>query len=195
MEFARGDVVATKYEVVDLLEESPLGFTYRVKHLESGKYLRLLLFRKSVTSDENKEQLISIYKQAKAVRHPNLLKVGELGDHQGRAYLTTEDFEGSSLRDLIQESKIQGKAFDVKEAAQITIQVLEGIEAAAAAKFTFRALRPEYILITVKRIGPKKANFVADVKLTGLGFWDLVPSATLAEDEFSRGEAQYSHQS
>jgi len=32
---------------------------------------------------------------------------------------------------------------------------------------------------------------LANVKLFGFGFWNLVPTAMLAEDEFSRGEAQY----
>lgn len=190
MEFTRGDVVADKYEVVDLLDENPLGVAYRVKHKQSGKYVRLLLFQAKVANRDAKEQLIRAFKEAKATKHDNLIKLGELGEHEGLAYLTMEDFEGTTLREFIQEYKIQGKPFDVKEAAQITIQILEGVEAAKE-KFVFRALRPEYVLINVKRIGPRSANFVAKVKLLYAGFWDLVPSAVLAEDEFTRGEAQY----
>jgi serine/threonine protein kinase len=191
MEFTRGDVIAEKYEVVDLLDENPLGFAYRVKHQESGKYIRLLVFRPRVANRDAKEQLIRSFKEAKSAKHDNLIKLGELGEHQGMAYVTMEDFAGTSLREFIQDYKIQGKPFDVKEAAQITIQILEGIEAAKDRQFHFRALRPEYVLINVKRIGPRNANFVANVKLLYMGFWDLVPSATLAEDEFNRGEAQY----
>ncbi|MCB9677795.1 MAG: SUMF1/EgtB/PvdO family nonheme iron enzyme [Alphaproteobacteria bacterium] len=191
LEFSRGDVIAKKYEVVDLLDESPLGLTYRVKHGESGKYVRLLVLRPRVANRDAKEQLIRCFKEAKGGKHDNLIKLGELGEHQGLAYVTMEDFDGTTLRELIQEYKIQGKPFDVKEAAQITIQILEGVEAAKDAGFVFRALRPEYVLVKTRRTGPRKQNFVANVKLIGVGFWDLVPSAILAEDEFSRGEAQY----
>ncbi len=191
LEFSRGDEIASKYEVVDLLDESPLGLTYRVKHLKSGKYVRLLMLRPKVANRDAKEQLIRCFKESKATKHDNLIKLGELGENNGLAYVTMEDFEGTTLRELIQEYKIQGKPFDVKEAAQITIQILEGVEASNAAGFVFKALRPEYVLVKTRRTGPRKQNFVANVKLIGMGFWDLVPSAILAEDEFSRGEAQY----
>ena len=190
MEFSRGEMIADKFEVIDLLDENPLGMAYRCKHKDGG-YVRLLLLHPRIANKDAKEQLIRAFKEAKATRHDNLIKLGELGDHEGMAYVTMEDFEGMTLREFIQEYKIQGKPFDVKEAAQITIQILEGIEAATGAQFVFRALRPEYVLINVKRIGPRNANFVANVKLLYIGFWDLVPSAVLAEDEFTRGEAQY----
>ncbi|MEZ4323060.1 MAG: SUMF1/EgtB/PvdO family nonheme iron enzyme [Myxococcota bacterium] len=191
LEFSRGDEIAKKYEVVDLLDESPLGLTYRVKHTSSGKYVRLLVLRPRIANRDAKEQLISAFKEAKSAKHDNLIKLGELGEHAGLAYVTMEDFDGTTLRELIQEYKIQGKPFDVKEAAQITIQILEAVEAAKEAGFVFKALRPEYVLVKTRRTGPRKQNFVANVKLIGMGFWDLVPSAVLAEDEFSRGEAQY----
>ncbi len=190
MEYSRGEWIADKYEVIDLLDENPLGVVYRCKHKDGG-YVRLLLFNPKVANRDAKEQLIRAFKEAKATKHENLIKLGELGEHNGLAYVTMEDFEGTSLREFIQEYKIQGKPFDVKEAAQITIQILEGIEAAAAKGFVFRAIRPEYVLVNVKRIGPRNANFVAKVKLLYLGFWDMLPAATLAEDEYNRGEAQY----
>jgi serine/threonine protein kinase len=191
LEFSRGDVVAGKYEVVDLLDESPLGLTYRAKHQATSKYVRVLMLRPGIANRDAKDQLLQAFKQAKEIKHGNLIKLGELGEHQGLAYVTMEDFEGQTLREMLQEYKIQGTPWDVKEAAQITIQVLEAIEAGAAAGFVFKALRPEYVLIRTKRTGPKKQNFVAEIKLLGIGLWDLVPAATLAEDEFTRGEAQY----
>lgn len=189
-EFERGDLIAGKYEVIDILDESPLGWSYRAKHGKSG-YVRVLVFNRRVANPDTKEQLIRAYKSAKDVRHDNLIKLGELGDHEGRAFVVMDDFDGSTLRELVQEFKVQGKPFDVKEAAQITIQILEGVEAAANAGFVFRGLRPENVLVKTRRIGPRQANFVAEVRLVGVGFWDLVPSATLAEDEFGKGEAQY----
>lgn len=191
LEFSRGDEIAKKYEVIDLLDESPLGLTYRVKHLKTSKYVRLMVLRPKIANRDAKEQLIRAFKDAKGCKHDNLIKLGELGEHNGLAYVTMEDFDGTTLRELIAEYKIQGTPFNVKEAAQITIQILEGVEASNAAGFVFKALRPEYVLIKTRRTGPRKQNFVANVKLIGMGFWDLVPSAVLAEDEFSRGEAQY----
>lgn len=191
LEFSRGDVLAEKYEVVDLLDQSPLGFTYRVKHLSTGKYVRLLLMRPSIAGKEQKEQIVERFKLAKDLTHPHLVKVGELGEHEGIAYVTYEDFDGSTLRELLQEHKIEGRSFELKEASQITMQILEGVAEVHRAGLVMRALRPEYVLINVRYTGPRKQTFVAQCKLVGASFWDLVPAAVLAEDEFTRGEAQY----
>ncbi len=191
LEFSRGDVLAEKYEVVDLLDQSPLGFTYRVKHLSTGKYVRLLLLRPSIAGKEQKDQIVERFKLAKELTHPHLVKVGELGEHDGIAYITFEDFDGSTLREILQEHKIEGRSFALKEASQITMQILEGIAEVHRAGLVMRALRPEYVLINVRYTGPRKQTFVAQCKLIGASLWDMVPAAVLAEDEFTRGEAQY----
>lgn len=191
LEFARGEIIASKYEVVDLLDQSPLGLTYRVKHLKSGKYVRLTMLRPEIAGREQKEAVIEAFKKARANQNPNLIRVGELADHNGVGYFVTEDFEGSTLRELIQEYRIGGRMFTLKEASQIVIQILEGLAAIHDEGACFRALRPEYVLVRIKRTGPRQSNFVSQVKLVGYGFWDLVPPSILAEDEFARGEAQY----
>jgi serine/threonine protein kinase len=191
LEFSRGETIAEKYEVVDLLDESPLGLTYRVKHLKTGRYIRLTMLRPTIAGREQKDSILTAFKQAKELQHPNLVKLGELGEHSGIAYITYEDFESTTLRELLQEYKIAGRQFGVKEAAQVTKQILDAAAAVNASGKVLRALRPEYVLINVRYTGPRRQTFVANCKVFGAFFWDLVPSATLAEDEFTRGEAQY----
>jgi serine/threonine protein kinase len=191
LEFSRGDTIAEKYEVIDLLDESPLGLTYRVRHSGTGKFVRLTMLRPKIANKQHKQELLDAYRLARSFDHPNLMKVGELGEQTGVAYYTAEDFEGITLRDLLAQYKVEGKRFSVKEAAQITKQVLEALQAIHDAGAVARAIRPEYVLVNVRHTGPRKSNLVARVKVIGAGIWNLVPIGTLAEDEFTRGEAQY----
>ncbi len=191
LDYIRGDVLAGKYEVIDLLDKSPLGYSYRVKHMSSGKYVRLLLLDPAVAGKDRKDAIIEAVKAAREIKHRNLLKVGELYQHAGVAYVTMEDFDGKSLRELIQEYKVAGRQFSLREAAQITIQILEACRAVHGKGHAFRALRPEYVQVNLKHTGPRGQNVVADVRVAGAGLWNLVPSGSLAEDEFTRGEAQY----
>lgn len=191
LEFTRGEIIAAKYEVVDVLEESPLGITHRVKHQKSGKFVRLTMLRPKIAGSAQKNQLLDVYKRVKDLQHPAVVKVGELGEHEGVAYFTAEDFEGQTLRDLISEYKVEGKQLGMREAMQIALQILDGFETLHKAGFFLRGMRPEYLLVSVKRTGPRNQNIVAKVKITGSGFWEMVPAGTLAEDEFARGEAQY----
>ena len=191
LEFSRGEIIASKYETIDLLDESPLGLTYRVKHLKSGKFVRLTMLRPKIANKQRKHEVLDAFKLARSFDHPNVMKVGELGEHNGVAYYTMEDMEGSSLRELLDEYRVEGKRFTVKEAAQITIQILEALESIHASGNVLRSIRPEYVVVHVRRTGPRQANIVAKAKVIGAGFWPLVPVGTLAEDEFTRGEAQY----
>ena len=191
VEFSRSEVIAEKYEVVDLLGQNPIGLTYRVKHLDSGHYVRLTMLQPHLSGPDRRAELKEAHAFARETDHPNLLKMGEFGEHDGAAYFTTEDFEAPTLRELIQEFRIAGRPFRVKEASQIVSQVLEAVAATNAAGKVIRALRPEYVSVKVRHTGPRQQTMVANVKLFGIGFWDLVPSAVLAEDEFTRSEAQY----
>lgn len=191
LEFTRGEIIAGKYEVVDLLDETPLGITYRVKHQKSGKFVRLTMLRPKIAGREHKEQLLEIYKKVKDLNHASIVKIGELGEHEAVAYFTAEDFEGQTLREFLSGYKVEGKRLEFNEACQVTLQILEGLKGLHDLGFILRGLRPEYILINARHTGPRGKNFVARVKVLGSGFWDLVPSGTLAEDEFGRGEAQY----
>jgi hypothetical protein len=191
LEFSRGEMIASKYEVSDLLDESPLGVTHRAKHIKSGKYVRLLMLRPKVAGHAQKDQLVEIFKKVKEIQHPGLVKFGELAENEGVAYVTYEDFEGRTLRELLTEYRVEGKRLELKEAAQITVQILEALDTLHQNGVVLRALRPEYVLINARHTGPRNRNFVARIKLIGAGLWDLVPSGALAEDEFSRGETQY----
>ncbi|MBX2799051.1 MAG: SUMF1/EgtB/PvdO family nonheme iron enzyme [Myxococcales bacterium] len=191
LEFSRGEVIAQKYEVVDLLDESPLGVTYRAKHLRNGLYVRITMLNPKCAGPEHKARIVSSFNSVQSLDHPHLCKVGELGEHNGIAFYTFEDFEGQTLRELLQEYRINSKTFAVKEAAQICMQILEALSEMHRHGLVMRALRPEYVLVNVRWTGPRRQTFVAQTKLTGGGLLDLVPTEVLAEDEFTRGEAQY----
>jgi serine/threonine protein kinase len=191
LEYGRGDVLAEKYEVVDRLDEGPLGVWYRVRHLKQGAYQRLVLLDPKIAGREQKDAIIEAFKLARKVEHPHLARVGELGQHAGVAYVTTEDFEGPTLRELMLQSKAEDRPFTLREAAQITTQILEACGVVHEAGHVLRAVRPEHAVVHLKRTGPGGKNVVYDVRLLGAGLWNLVPPGVLAEDEFTRGEASY----
>jgi serine/threonine protein kinase len=147
--------------------------------------------RPSIAGRDEKEQIIECFKLSREMNNPHLLQVGELGEHDGVAYYTTEDFDGGTLRDLMHKYKVENRQFQVREAAQIVMQLLEGLHELHANEQVMRAVRPENVLVKARYTGPRKQNFVAEVKLVGSAFWSLIPTVTLAEDEFTRGEAQY----
>ncbi len=189
LDFARGDVLAAHYEVLDLLQETPLGPAYRVKHLPSGKFLRLTALRPELVDDV--EGVKAAFRKAKDLKHPHLVRLGELNKHGDVHYFTYEDFDGRTLRELLSEYKLNNRRFSLKDAAQVVNQVLEALAFLHESGVVLRALRPEHILVNARYAGPRQQNFVAHVKLFGACLFDVVPGGALVEDEYTRGEAQY----
>lgn len=187
LEYSRGESIAGKYEVIDVLGETALAVHYRVKHVESGTFLRLLLLRPEVAGLADRERIIAAFQKARSVRHENLLKIGELAEAGGVAYVTMEDFAGTTLRDLLQQHRKEDKRFDVRRAAQIQRGILEGLTAIHGAGSVLRDLRPEGVVISSDRT----KGALMEVKIVGAFLTDLVPIASLVEDEFTRGDAQY----
>lgn len=190
LEYSRGDRIAS-YEVVDLLDESPLGITYRAKETTGGRYVRLTLLRPSIASASDLNSVRAAFERTKALQHPGVLQLFDLAQHDDLLYYTAEDFEGQTLRSLLHEYKIAGKPFVLKEAAQITNQILDALTAYHGQGMVLRALRPEYVLVHTRHTGPRQQNFIARTRLLANGLWERIPAGTLAEDEFARGEAQY----
>lgn len=189
LDYSRGDVLASQYEVLDTLQDGPMGTSYRVKHLSSGKYLRLLVFNPDVATSA--DQARKAFAKAKDLKHPHLIRLGELSEHSGTPFFTYEDFDGKNLRDLLSEYKLANRKFSLKDAAQVVNQVLEALSFLHDSGVVLRALRPEYILVNARYAGPRQQNFVAHVKIFGACLFDLVPGSSLVEDEYTRGEAQY----
>lgn len=190
LEFSRGERIAS-FEIVDLLDESPLGLTYRAKEGGSGKYVRLTVLRPTVAGPSDEAEVRVAFERSQALSHPGLLQLLSLERHDDILFFTAEDFEGQTLRNLLHEYKIAGKPVALKEAAQITTQILEALSACHDSGTILRALRPEHVLVHIRHTGPRQANFIARTRLVTNGLWERIPAGTLAEDEFGRGEAQY----
>ena len=69
VEFSRSEVIAEKYEVVDLLGQNPIGLTYRVKHLDSGHYVRLTMLQPHLSAPERRGDLQQAHAFAKDLDH------------------------------------------------------------------------------------------------------------------------------
>ncbi|MEN0060946.1 MAG: SUMF1/EgtB/PvdO family nonheme iron enzyme [Myxococcota bacterium] len=191
LDYPRGMLIAARYEIVDRLGDSPLGTTFRAKHLESGDYVRLLLIAPSVSPGGPNDGLREAMARGQRIVHENVLAVRGLEQHEAYPVVVFEDTEGQSLRDLLNERRGEGSFLTLNEAAQITSQVLQGLGAVHEAGLVFRGLRPEHVLVDASWKGPRQQTFVAKVKIAYAGFWDLISPQVLAEDEFARGEAQY----
>lgn len=123
----RQDSVAVQgYRVRRELGQGGMGAVYLAEHEQTGEEvaLKVLLPRVAMTS-RARANFLREAENTRALRHPNVVRVRDVGCSQGTFFFTMDYCEGGSVADLL---KRQGQALRVQEAAPLILQALSGLE-------------------------------------------------------------------
>jgi serine/threonine protein kinase/tetratricopeptide (TPR) repeat protein len=141
--FEVGDVLAGRYEILQLLGEGGMGAVYKAQDRELDRPVALKLIRPELASSSS---MLARFKQelllSRQVTHKNVIRIYDLGDADGAKFITMEFVEGRDLRSLIQEKK----TFSPAEAVEIMQQVCQALEAAHSVGVIHRDLKPQNIM-------------------------------------------------
>lgn len=141
--FETGDVLAGRYEILQLLGEGGMGAVYKAQDRELDRPVALKLIRPELASSS---AMLARFKQelllSRQVTHKNVIRIYDLGDADGAKFITMEFVEGRDLRSLIQEKK----KFSPEEAIEIMQQVCQALEAAHNVGVIHRDLKPQNIM-------------------------------------------------
>src|SRR5262249_10493640 len=86
------------YVIVGELGRGGMGVVYQARQIGSDRLVALKLIRDSALAGPQERARFRIEAEAAArVRHPNVVTIYEVGEHQGRAYFAMEFAEGGSL--------------------------------------------------------------------------------------------------
>ncbi|MFT4626303.1 MAG: serine/threonine protein kinase [Myxococcota bacterium] len=153
-----GDVVAERFEVLDLLGEGGMARVYRVRHLTLGgeHALKLLTFQ----HPRLQQRLLREGQIQAQLAHPNVVKVIDVVEHDGQTGLLMEYVDCVTLDQLLTQRAL---LFD--EAIRLLTQILAGVTHAHDAGILHRDLKPANVLLA-KRAG--SAGFIAKVTDFGI---------------------------
>src|SRR5262249_21620587 len=96
------------------------------------------------------------------LQHPNVVQIYEIGDHEGRPYLSLEYAEGGSL-----DRKLGGAPQPAREAAQLVETLARAVDAAHPRGIVHRDLKPANVLLAGDGT-PKITDFGLAKQLDGL---------------------------
>ncbi len=139
---AVGARFAGRYEVEALLGRGGMGAVYRVRDLELDEVVALKLLDVTASTPDAIERFRREVRLARRVTHRNAARTYDLGEHEGRRFLTMEFVEGLSLRELQEQRRLE-----YPRVLDIVRQVAEGLAAAHAAAVIHRDLKPANVLI------------------------------------------------
>src|SRR2546429_449817 len=140
---AEGTLLA-HYRIIKLLGTGGMGSVYQAHDEKLDRVVALkVLLPESVAHADRRRRFLQEARAASALNHPHILTVYEIGETDGKPYITMEYIEGETLR-----QKIDSKALRIKDALEIAIQVAEGLAKAHEHGIAHRDLKPENLMIS-----------------------------------------------
>lgn len=149
-----GSRIANRYTVRAPLGVGGMGAVYRVWDEVLGIDLALKMLRPDIAHDQEfLDRFRNELLVARQVSHRNVVRIHDIGDHQGFYFLTMDLVEGRSLRQLLQE---EGR-LDLDRALPLVRQITEALAEAHRQGVVHRDLKPANILVD-----PRGQAFVTD---------------------------------
>jgi eukaryotic-like serine/threonine-protein kinase len=138
------------YRIVALLARGGMGQVYRATDVRLGRDVAVKLVSSGTQHEPGVvERFIQEARVTAALDRPNIVRLFDVGVHDGRPFLVMELLDGETLR-----HRLSRGALGAEEARRIMLDVARGLVAAHAADLIHHDLKPENLFLT--RAGPAK---------------------------------------
>ena len=141
--FAPGTLLSDRYELLEVLGQGGMGTVYKARDIELDRLVAVKVIRGDMANDAKtlarfKQELIL----ARQITHKNVIRIFDLGSHEGAKFITMEFVAGHDLSAMMAERRVAAE-----ETARIIRKVCGALEAAHAENVIHRDLKPQNIMI------------------------------------------------
>lgn len=190
MPFAVGQIIAGKYQIIELIGVGGIGFVVAATHVELDEKVALKFLRPDAL--ENQEAVGRFAREARAsvqIKSEHVARVFDVGHlEDGSPFIVMEYLEGKDLGAVLQERG----ALPIKLAVEYVLQSCEALASAHARGVVHRDVKPENLFLNRQAQGLdmiKVLDFgISKVALTGSSFESRHP---LAQTTMAMGSPTY----
>ena len=142
------------YDVGELLGRGGMGIVYKARHRRLNRFVALkMLIAGAFAGPHERTRFQREAEVVASLRHPNVVQVYDVGDHEGWPYFTMELLDGGTLAQAL-----SGTPQSSRHAAALLTTLAEAMQAAHQGGIVHRDLKPANILLTAEST-PKIADF------------------------------------
>lgn len=141
---SRPEAPAGGYILLEKLGQGGMGVVYRAYDPRLRRHVALKFLNQEMTTDAGREQ--SLWNEARAAAaldHPNICTIYEIGQLDGKPYISMAYVSGQSLK-----KKLATGALPFEEAVELAIQIAMGLQAAHEAGIIHRDVKPSNMLVS-----------------------------------------------
>jgi len=142
--FTAGQVVGGHFEILSLLGAGGMAQVWeaRDQHLERRVALKVAKPKPNMPPLRKEAQALA------AFRHPSLVTVHSMGEHDGIDFIVMERIFGVSLAKKLKERSAEGRPILLSEALRYLTAIAEGLAVVHRAGLAHRDVKPENIMLT-----------------------------------------------
>jgi hypothetical protein len=182
--FPTGTVFAGRFRIVTRLGGGGMGEVYRADDLKLGQTVALKFLARELEANPKLEELFrSEVRLSREVTHPNVCRVHDIGEAEGRHFLTMELVDGEDLGSLL---KRIGR-LPAEKAIQVSRQICAGLAAAHEKGVLHRDLKPANIMLDGR--GRVRITDFGLALLAGEGAGDVAGTPAYMAPELFDGRA------
>ena len=168
-----------RYRILAELGRGAMGAVYRAVDplIEREVAIKTLLptLPEEILADV-RERFLREARSAGRLKHPNIVTIYDVGEHEGTAYIAMELLEGDSLQQILRS----GEPLAFARAAELAAQVADALDHAQRFSIVHRDIKPANIMLDAEG-RPKLADF-------GLA---RLPSSSMTQTGDTLGSPKY----
>jgi tetratricopeptide (TPR) repeat protein len=142
------------HQILGEIGRGGMGVVYKARHLALNRLVALKMIRHGAgASGEERDRFRLEAEAAARLTHPHIVRIYEVGEHQGQPFFSMEWIEGQSLA-----SKLAGTPLTAPTAAGIVQSLARAVHAAHQAGIVHRDLKPGNVLLDAAGV-PRVVDF------------------------------------
>ena len=145
IKLAPGTVIADRYRITEFLAEGASGRVYKGLHTQLNINIAIKILKKKwVSRPKTRERFIREAQIMATIRHPNIVRVYDVGEFDGQVYLIMEYIEGTDLENYLRKNLQR----PIPELLKLMNEVCEALSAIHDRGIIHRDIKPSNIVLT-----------------------------------------------